>query len=518
MNPIPDPVPGVHFGVELPPDTASYLTLSTQGDNGSVKIQMNSPWDPTIIDDDVLVARYGSAFHIKESSPEQGPRTVDFNLHYWTARYAAENLIRFDPVPSIFYQYQQINGIWTQIREEDIRCEIAAYLLMFSRETDEQVLFHRRDPGRLGDMIKLLKSIASREGEFGHFPRGVIHLKNSMLHLDAAPPEIRGFSPKYFSRHQCPIAFDVDATCPRFLDELVVPAMGEEDMKLLQLFGGMFLLGRNYFQKLLIFTGVGGSGKGTIVRILQHIIGQSNVKHLRTNLLAERFELDDLDKATLLVGSDVSVDFLSQKGASVIKALTGGDSLAMEAKRGAKRLATGDHNILITSNSRPRVSLEGDASAWARRICVIHFGRTPAKGPIADFDKVLLREEGSGILNWLIVGAAKILRLVREGKKFPLTKEQAARTENLLSESDSLRQFVGCQVKRAEGSSTTVEELLHMYENFCAERGWGALGRRQFEQAIGPLMMKLHEAPKRNDIIRSQKARRGFKNISLLPF
>lgn len=498
------------------PGSADREHQNVQDESEGISIPVNSPWDASVTDDHGIVARFGPGFHVKQTSDEQGPRVVDFNPHYWTARYAEENLVTFDPSSSKFHQYDDTSGLWTPIRDEVVRSEFAAYLLRFSREAEEEVLLHKRDQRRLGEMLTTLKSVAARDDAFQQQLQGIIHLKNGMLHLDCSPPELRAFSHRYYSRHQCPIVFDERATCPRFLNELVRAAMSEADMNLLRLFGGMYLLGRNFFQKLLILTGVGGSGKGTIVRILQNIIGRQNVKHLRTSLLSERFELDDLDQATLLVGSDVSADFLSQRGAAVIKALTGGDPLAMEAKGGAKRVVIGEHNVLITCNSRLRVSLEGDASAWARRICIIHFGRTPATGPIADFDKVLLRDEGPGILNWLIVGAAEILRLVAEGKSFPVSKEQAARTEDLLSESDSLRQFVREHVARVVGTSATVDELLHAYENFCAVRGWVALGKRQFEQGIGPLMMEFHNAPKRNDVMRSQKAKRGFANITLL--
>jgi putative DNA primase/helicase len=480
-------------------------------------IPLTSAWDGAQTDDAVLIEKFGEPFRITGLESQKGPRVEDFNPHYWSARYGLETLVLFDSPASRFYQYDEKTGVWNLVRDEDMRNALASYLLRYARETDQQVLSYKRDLRRLGEMVLILKGLLHRPDVLTGRPRGVIHLANGMLHLDCSPPELRAFSYKYFSRNQCPISFDANATCPRFLNDLVYAAINADDAKLLQRFGGMFLLGRNVFQVFLILTGLGGSGKGTIVRILLAIIGHCNVKHLRTRLLEERFELDDLDQASLLVGSDVNADFLSQRGASVIKALTGGDPLTMEAKGGAKRVIVAEHNILITCNSRLRVNLEGDASAWARRIRIIKFDRTPLNGPIAKFDEFLLRNEASGILNWLICGAVEIMSRMNQGQAFPLTTEQLESVEDLLAESDSLRLFVKKHVQKSPNSSLTVEEVQNTYENFCALRGWVALSKRQFEEGLGPLMMEFHQASKRNDVMRNDKAKRGFLNVSLPP-
>jgi hypothetical protein len=53
---------------------------------------------------------------------------------------------------------------------------------------------------------------------------------------------------------------------------------------------------------------------------------------LRPDLLAERFELGRLYGKSLLYGADVPDNFLNCKGASVLKALTGGDPVTLEFK------------------------------------------------------------------------------------------------------------------------------------------------------------------------------------------
>ena len=364
-------------------------------------------------------------------------------------------------------------------------------------------------------MLNILRGLTERREPFHRF-KEVVHLQNGMLHLDSTPPVLREFSPHYYSLNQCPVDFKEDALCPRFLCELVYHAMEPDDADLFQLMGGMFLMGRNSWQKLLILSGIGGTGKGTLMRIVSSIIGQENVKQLRTNLLADRFELDNLDQCSLLVGSDVDGDFLSCRGAKVIKALTGGDPLTMESKGGRKRDILGEHNILITCNDRLRVKLDGDESAWKRRLVIIPFERPTIERPLTDADRILVEEEGSGILNWFILGAARLVELSRERAKFPITPRQEERIENLLSESDSLRMFVKRKLERAPGFAITVEDLHSAYENFCAELGWLALTKNQAEKQLGPLMMEIHRAAKRNDIRCGNAQKRGFMNVHLV--
>jgi len=103
------------------------------------------------------------------------------------------------------------------------------------------------------------------------------------------------------------------------------PGLGPEDVELLQRWCGLALIGINLAQRLIILTGTAGGGKGTFIRVLNGIIGPTNVGTLRPDLLCERFELGRLLGKSLLYGADVAENFLNCKGASVLKALTGGD-------------------------------------------------------------------------------------------------------------------------------------------------------------------------------------------------
>ena len=52
---------------------------------------------------------------------------------------------------------------------------------------------------------------------------------------------------------------------------------------------------------------------------------------------------------------------------------------------------------------------DSGAQAWLRRILWIPFEKLAVQVRIPDFDKVLLKKEGPGILNWMIQGTVKLI-------------------------------------------------------------------------------------------------------------
>ena len=83
----------------------------------------------------------------------------------------------------------------------------------------------------------------------------------------------------------------------------------------------------------------------------------------------ERFELGRFLGKTLLYGADVPENFLNQRGASVIKTLTGYDPVTLEFKRSNESpLVICAFNALVTCNSRLTVHLEGDTEATRTKV------------------------------------------------------------------------------------------------------------------------------------------------------
>lgn len=455
---------------------------------------------------------YGEPFYTNEKGALTG-----INEAYWAGLHASENEILFEKDERAFYAYAGDTGLYAVESDDSIRTKISGRMLEASRQANVFDLQKRRTAKTLNSVIAHLRGIVEQQAPFAE-RRKVIHLANGVIVFNGAEAELRPFSPEYRSRHQSPIAFDENAKCERFLNELVLPAVHPEDAELLQKFAGMFLLGYNRAQRLLILDGEAGRGKTQFANVMQGVVGMANVTQLRTKHLAERFELFRYLKRTLLVGVDVEADFLSTKGAAVLKGLVGGDWFDAEQKGGTGSFQLqGTFNVLITSNARLRVRLQGDVGAWGRRLNIVRYEAPPPARKINDFGAYLVRTEGSGILNWALLGAQKVLsEIPDDGGDLKLTARQRGIVDSLLAESDSLRHFLQERVIADSYGDLTVTELVEGYGAYCPERKWQPLPITEVHNKLEGLMLELFGVTKRHDVKREDKNQRGFSGVKFI--
>jgi P4 family phage/plasmid primase-like protien len=453
---------------------------------------------------------YGEPFYTND----KGIITT-INEAYWAGLHATENILLHEPDEKSFYRYNGATGIYEVESPDAIRSQLSTRMLEASRQANAFDLQKKRTATTLNNVISHLRGTVEQRGAFAD-RRKVIHLANGVMVFTGADAELRPFSPEYRSRNRSPIAFDENAKCDRFLNELVLPAVHPEDVELLQKFAGLMLLGDNRAQRLLILDGEGGRGKTQFANVMQGLVGMPNVTQLRTKHLAERFELYRFLKKTLLVGVDVEADFLSTKGAAVLKGLVGGDWHDAEQKGGTGCFQVqGNFNVLITSNARLRVRLQGDLSAWKRRLSIVRYEAPPPARKIPDFGAFLVRTEGSGILNWALVGAQKLLSEIPDGGgDMVLTRRQHEIVDSLLAESDSLRHFLQDCLVVDDHRDVTVTELVEAYAAFCPERKWQALPITEVQSHLETLMLEIYGVTKRHDIKRNDKGQRGFNGVA----
>lgn len=460
-----------------------------------------------------LIAQYGKPYF--EHKTEKGVKFDGINEVYWAALHAAHFVELLEPAEKNFYRYENSTGLFREISADLIKAEIAAMLLRAGTQGNPMLIQERTD-GKLKAVAALLRGLIEYRDAFAKGDRRFIHLANGVLQIaDDGTLDLNPFSPDYRSRNQSPIAYNPDARCERFMNELLLPAVRPDDALVVQKYAGLCLLGHNLIQRFLILDGEAGRGKTQLALVLQFLVGLSNCTQLRTAHLGERFETYRFLKRTLLVGVDVPADFLNTPGASVIKGLVGGDLFDAEQKGGTGSFQiAGNFNILITSNSRLRVRLEGDVGAWRRRLLIVRYEAPPPKKKIPDFGKHLIAEEGSGILNWALDGLRALLQDVTETGDIRLTPAQTSIVDALLAESDSLRHFLKQNVERRSGSDLTVNEIIESYAEFCPAQGWTPLPITIVQRQLEALMLELFGTVKVNDIRRNDRNQRGFRSVS----
>lgn len=474
------------------------LVLPWKGDEGAALVtKYGDPW---------VADRFGAPGAMIET--------------YWAGLFSVEHDIVYEKDEERYYLYDEVRGIWEKASEQDIIYKGTQMMLRAAIAQGHPILQSNkfRSAAKMSAVSTHLKGIVGVRGIFKN-KRGLIHLKNGMLDLTQIDEDgalrLMPFSPEYYSRNQIPVAFGGDAECPKFLVDLLGRGLPADDIKLMQRWGGLLLLQENVFQKIMILTGTAGGGKSTVMSVFQKMVGQDNCAQLRTEQLLERFEMAAFIGKSTLIGADVPGNFLLQRGAYKLKQLTGGDFFQAEIKT-ARDLVTlyGNFNVGITCNSRLRIGMDSDAGAWDRRLCIIKYEAAKPEKPIDNFGDWLVRNEGSGILNWLIEGAVEIL----EEKRFKMSDSQQGVVTDLLEESDSLRSFLRrCVTKADRYADVTTDELVEAYHEFCDQRGWDAAAQGSLEKHFPNLMLELFRANKSNSIKRDGTSRRGYKAIRLVP-
>lgn len=424
----------------------------------------------------------------------------------------------FLPTEDRFYTYAPADGIFIHHREPVLLVGLSRLLLDCARACcdgcDTRTLeFRFRDSANLTGVIKKARGLlAVPHDYFATSLTELIATANGMLRLrDRA---LLPFSPTYRRRNKLAVPYDPAAKCPLFLDTLMRPALEPDDLELVQRHAGLMLIGENVAQTIMILTGTAGGGKGTYIRVICGVIGQVNLAMLRPQLLGERFELGRFFGKTLLYGADVPDNFLNQRGASVLKSLTGGDPITLEFKNSNETPGIiCKFNVIATCNSRLTVQLEGDSEAWRRRLRIADYHKPKPKNVIADLDRLILATEASGVLNWMLEGLDK---LRADGWQLLLTSGQQAAVDNLLLESDGHAVFARECLTRDIDGQLTVADCFAAYVRFCTQRGWTALTKNKFSALIGDVVVRQYGITTRHDIRDAYgKSQRGWRGITL---
>ena len=422
----------------------------------------------------------------------------------------------FLPTEEKFYTYLPGDGVFIYQRDPVLLARMSRLLLECARACREgcetkTLEFRFRDAANLSGVLKKARGLL--EVPHSYFASDLtkfIPCANGMLRLE--DKTLLPFSATYRRRNKLAVPFDVTAKCPLFFDTLMREALDVDELDLLQRWCGLALIGENLAQKILILTGTAGGGKGTFIRVLNGIIGDINLASLRTQLLGERFELGRFLGKTLLYGADVPENFLNQRGASVLKSLTGYDPATLEFKNSNESPSIiCKFNIIVTCNSRLTVHLEGDTDAWRRRLAIIEYRKPKPKKVISDLDKRILTNEASGVLNWMLDGLDK---LRADDWQLNLTGQQQRSVDNLLLESEGHEVFAReCLVKNADGQ-LTVPDSFAAYVEFCNQHGWTAMTKNKFGALIGDVVVRQFGITQSHDIPdTSGKMQRGWRGL-----
>jgi putative DNA primase/helicase len=251
--------------------------------------------------------------------------------------------------------------------------------------------------------------------EPGHPPAvEFIACANGLLHWPTM--QLHPLTPLFATRNVLELAYDPAVECPRwrqFLDE-VLPA-NKAGQECLQEIIGYILSGDTSLQKIFMLLGASRSGKGTILRVLQALLGEANFCNLSLGAFGDTFGLQGAIGRQAIIITDARVDRDTPKArvVEVILNISGEDSLQVQRKYKPPYNGRLGGRILIATNEMP--SLPDTGGALANRFIVLTFSESFLnREDFTLMDK--LATELPGILNWALAG---LHRLRRRGRFAP---------------------------------------------------------------------------------------------------
>ena len=259
------------------------------------------------------------------------------------------------------------------------------------------------------------------------FPNGYLDIGQYTIDGDQEF-ELQKPTPHFFSLTCYPYDFNPNATCVwwrQFLDEI----FADDSLKidLLQEWFGYNLIPDNSQEKFLMLLGPTRAGKGTILEILAHILGEEQVLATSFRDYTRRFAMFPfLGKLAAVIG-DVSVgtNYDASEALTLLKKITGNDAVAIERKG---RDITQTHIKLYTrftmaANTMPQ--LPDYARTLEGRMLIIKF-LISFRGREDTTLKERLRIEAPGILLWALDG----LKRLQKNRDFtlPATHHQVLQT------------------------------------------------------------------------------------------
>lgn len=463
----------------------------------------------------ILALKFGDPFlRIKT----QGGSEKRLNTLHFGSLFAHNCRLEYDDAVGCFYYYNDKAGCWQPISVERCRRILVEFIVPFMHW---KPAIYNGTPMFQQTILEQAKATNLHEPFKTDGYMFATLNKTLFLDTSAQGQAIRLHETDnhwgYKLRNAIPIKYNSSNTgCTKFR-EMLKNIMHPEDIGLFQYWCGLAVLGQNPLHKMMIIPGEAKSGKSTLAGVVERVVGEANVATLTTQRLEDRFELSEFFGKTLLVGKDVSDDFLSCKGAPMLKSLTGDTNLKAEVKYVQARVRLGSpFNVLIVSNHHLYVRVNDDIGAWKRRLFVIPVKKQKEFSEDAKFVDKLIESEGGGILYWMLEGAREVLSDIKTNNRRKLTDRQDANVMALLAKQDELADFTAACLRAKSGHEEASGDIYDAYCQYCGAKDLEAIAESVFYRRIGRYILTIKGAagPKTipgNGTLKAYKAYTGVE-------
>ncbi len=451
-----------------------------------------------------------------------------WNDHYW----------RYDRAMNALKKTEEVTRLYC---EQKIKEEYEVALLANKLKTESDQAKRRKISQDIEDLHKKIKLLDNRILQMHTLVRS-----ERILKLAAAGVKSLGFvgkwdektwllgckngvidlktgkktqgKPKDYIQTVSPVPYQKNAKCPRWERFLFEVFDGDQIIvDFMQRLLGYAITGSQKEAVYPIFWGEKGrNGKTTIMEVLKYILGNMAYKTPTHMIMQGLHNRGDGPNPLLMKFRGARIVWTSeanekdQLDAAVIKALSGNDTITARAPYAKEPVEfQPTHTLFTIVNPLPRVSASDDA-LW-RRLVLIPFNLSFVDNPVKDWERQRdpdlinsLKQEASGILNWLVEGA---LIWQKEGLQVPEVLTIAS--QEYRQKEDILEYFFSdcCEIDAGNDLLRVgFRPLYNSYKEWCGDSGFRLLNQKHFREQIEKKFGK----------IRVIMGKRQFHGIKLL--
>lgn len=309
----------------------------------------------------------------------------------------------------------------------------------------------------------------------------IINVANGLLNWRTG--ELLPHTPDHGSTCQLPVMWNPDAECPenrKFLAQVLAPDAHD----LMEEALGYLVMAGNPMHLAFLLLGGGRNGKGTLLRVIERLLGPNNVAAITPHQIADsRFAAANLYGMLANIAGDLEGRLIERT--DTLKMLTGGDSIQAEHKFGHPFVFRNFATMLFSANTAPAVRdhSEGYYSRWL----VIPF---PNVIPV---DKRLpqhvldARLDSTAELEGLLVVAVNGLRRLMARGQFEQPDSVVEATQRFRLDTDPTAEWIEERTVQIDGGWSTVKDLYHDYEIWSFENGRRAVAASNLYSRIDGL-------------------------------
>ena len=313
---------------------------------------------------------------------------------------------------------------------------------------------------RVYDLFISAAELQATYEDLNAYPASWICFRNGFY--DPISRKMIPHDPRYKAVNQLPHEFDPEAhpdgkAVEAWL-QFIVPE--PQDREMLLEFAGYCMTRDTRQQKFLILSGEGGTGKSTLIRLIELMIGTDNISSISLGELSQRFAAFGL--LGKLLNSCADLELAALEDVSILKKLLGEDQIRGEAKGKDAFPFRSFAKLIFSTNQLPVVKGEMTAGFY-RRLLVLEMNRKPAVRRPDLFDEL-----AKGLPYFIQICVEALSRMYERGTILS-SDHSAEAVARLRRESDTVAAFLhDCAVRKHDGRLER-GYLFEKYLAFCYE-------------------------------------------------